>query len=283
MPVVTPYTGPAAARAASVCAAGGRAGRSSSAGSRPSRAPSATRERRPRRRGPRAGDVGGRPVIGTAAWCRPRPPRPAAGSGARRRRRGSTGRGATAGSARRRARGPASGPETTWPSSAYSVSGLSRPVSTCGAQRAEPAGLRLAPVVDDDLVHHVEQVELDGADGAVGHHERAGLHRRGAQQRRGLGQPGRLDEDVGAVEGLLDGVDDRAPGCRSPARSCSPNASRDSSRRLVTRISSRSNSASSMVTLENAVPRAPAWPSTLRPAGRGAWRRPRSSRRCGPR
>lgn len=46
-------------------------------------------------------------------------------------------------------------------------------------------------------------------------------------------------------------------------RSSSAKASRDSGRRPVTRISSRSNSESSMVTLENAVPRAPMCPRIL--------------------
>ena len=71
------------------------------------------------------------------------------------------------------------------------------------SQGAEPAGLRLPPVVDDDLVHHVEQIELDGADGAVRHDKSARLDPSGLQQRGRLGEPGRLDEDVGVLVRLL--------------------------------------------------------------------------------
>ena len=46
------------------------------------------------------------------------------------------------------------------------------------------------------------------------------------------------------------------------AASCCAKASREAGLRLVTRISSRSNSSSSSTTFQNAVPRAPTWPST---------------------
>jgi hypothetical protein len=84
------------------------------------------------------------------------------------------------------------------------------------AQRAEPARLRLPPVVDHHLVHHVEQVEFHRADGAVGDDEGARPDRGGPQQRRGFGQPRRLDQDVRAVEDVLRGVGhaDRSPGDR---------------------------------------------------------------------
>ena len=72
-------------------------------------------------------------------------------------------------------------------------------------QRAEASRLRLAPVVYHHLVHHVEQVQLHGADRAVGDHEGAGLDPGGAQQRLGCAQPRRLDQDVGAFEHLLGG------------------------------------------------------------------------------
>ncbi len=98
-------------------------------------------------------------------------------------------------------------PATIWPSSAYRVSGDSRPVSTCRRSDAEPARLRLAPVVDDHLVHHVEQIQLDRADRAVRDDEGAGLDGRGTQEWFGFGQPGRFDQHVGAVERLLRGRD----------------------------------------------------------------------------
>src|SRR5689334_1997460 len=57
------------------------------------------------------------------------------------------------------------------------------------------------------------------------------------------------------------------------ALSCSANASLDSGRALVTRISSSWNRALSRVTFQNAVPRDPAWPST-RASGRARNRAP---------
>ena len=55
--------------------------------------------------------------------------------------------------------------------------------------------------------------------------------------------------------------------------SCRANASRDSGLRLVTRISARSNIPSSSTTFQNAVPRAPTWPST-RASGRARYLAP---------
>jgi hypothetical protein len=49
------------------------------------------------------------------------------------------------------------------------------------------------------------------------------------------------------------------------------NASRDSARRLVTRISSKPNRSSSMVTFHQADPRAPRWPSTRESALARCW------------
>ena len=65
----------------------------------------------------------------------------------------------------------------------------------------------------------------------------------------------------------------RAPAWRAASRSRAPNASRDSGRALVTRISSRSSTWSSSTTLAKAVPRAPTWPSTFAP-GRASGRPP---------
>ena len=168
---------------------------------------------------------------------------------------------------------PGRWPATIWPSSACRDRGRQPAGVDVRPQRAEPPGLRLPPVVDDDLVHHVEQVKLDGADRAVRDDERAGPDRAGAQQRLGRGQPGGLDQDVRAVERLVrgGGDPDRRGGDRRPG--CRANASRDSGRRLVTRISSRSNISSSSTTFQNAVPRAPTCPST-RASGRARYRAP---------
>jgi len=156
---------------------------------------------------------------------------------------------------------PGRWPVTIWPSSACSDAGESRPVSTWRRQRAEPARLRSPPVVDHHLVHHVEQVEFHRADGAVGDDEGARPDRGGAQQRRGFRSAATP-----------------RPGCprrRRPPPRCPVTGrealvtagelprerSRDSGRRLVTRISSRSNSSSSSTTFQNAVPARPTWPS----------------------
>ena len=62
-------------------------------------------------------------------------------------------------------------------------------------------------------------------------------------------------------------------GLPSASSSRAPNAARDSGRALVTRISSKSWTRSSSVTFENAVPRAPTWPSTFA-SGAPRWRPP---------
>ena len=108
MPVFTPYTGPppaSTARARSHC----RCTSSSSDGARATGRPSAIDPIRPgpssSGRATRAGPVQAGPVLagsvtGSAARCRPRPPRPGAGSAVPPRRRAGTGRGARTGSFR---------------------------------------------------------------------------------------------------------------------------------------------------------------------------------------
>ena len=77
------------------------------------------------------------------------------------------------------------------------------------AQGAEGiVALALRPVVDDHLVHGVEHVELEDALRPVRHEQGACVEPRRAQERRRLGEPGRLDDDVGADDGLLDRLDD---------------------------------------------------------------------------
>ena len=77
-----------------------------------------------------------------------------------------------------------------------------------GAEAAEAATPALAPVVDDDLVHDGRERELDGAHRPVGHDQSSGLDPVGAQERLRLGQPSRLDDDVGAFDRLAPGVQD---------------------------------------------------------------------------
>ena len=154
-----------------------------------------------------AGPLAAGMVTGSAASCRYRPARPGAGSARRRRCPGWTGPGARAGCARRDVPARAKAGHDL---AQLGVQGPGRQPAAVHVppQRAEPAGLRLPPVVDDDLVHHVEQVKLDGGDRAVRNNERAGPDRAGAQQRLGRGQPGGLDQDVGAVERLVRGNGD---------------------------------------------------------------------------
>jgi hypothetical protein len=73
------------------------------------------------------------------------------------------------------------------------------------------------------------------------------------------------------------GVATARTGLPSSSASRAANASRLSARRLVTRISSKSNRSSSMVTFHQADPRAPRWPST-RASGRARCRAPRAVR-----
>ena len=142
-------------------------------------------------------------------------------------------------------------------------------------QRAEGiVALALAPVVDHDLVHGVEHVQLEDALRPVRHEQGACIEPRRAQERRRLGEPGRLDDDVGADDCLLDRLDD-ADGFAERLLEPPPKLARDSGRLLVTRISSKWKKWSSMTTFENAVPRAPMWPSTFEPA-RASSRAPRA-------
>ena len=211
---------------------------------------------------------------------RPEPlPRPHAGRSARRARHPSSrGRGARRGCARRRAPGRASRPTTTSASSPYSVSAVEQPCPDVRSQRAEAVVLRaLPPVVDEHLVHPVQDVELERAHRPVRHEQRAFLEPRGTQDRLGCREPGCLDHDVRAFDGLAHGVDhpDRLVPAPAPASPRTPAGT--CSRLLVTRISSKSNRPSSMVTLENAVPRAPTCPSTFE-SRRARWRPPTAVR-----
>ena len=102
---------------------------------------------------------------------------------------------------------PGRRPATTSPSSACSVSARQQALVDVAPQRAERARAGLAPVVHDDLVHAVEQVELDRAHRPVRHHQRAGLDPGRPQQRLRRPQAARLDHDVGAAHARLPVVD----------------------------------------------------------------------------
>src|SRR4051794_35032575 len=71
------------------------------------------------------------------------------------------------------------------------------------AQRAELPGPRLAPVVDDDLVHDVGQRELDRAHRPVRNDKAARLDPAREQLRLGALESGRLDHHVRAAQALL--------------------------------------------------------------------------------
>ena len=77
------------------------------------------------------------------------------------------------------------------------------PLVDVGAQRAELPRAALGPVVDDHLVHHVGQRELNSAHRAVRDDERAGLHPARAKKRMRPLEPRRLDHHVGAPQALL--------------------------------------------------------------------------------
>ena len=79
-------------------------------------------------------------------------------------------------------------------------------VDVC-SEAAEPSLPALTPVVDDDLVHDRRERELDGAHRPVRHDESTGLDPVGAEERRRLGEPSRLDDDVRALDYLLPGFD----------------------------------------------------------------------------
>src|ERR1700744_3844035 len=126
------------------------------------------------------------------------------------------------------------------------------------AQRTELARLGLPPVVDDYLVHDAEQVGRHRADRAVGHDKRPGRTRPGCSS--GSGAVSRVASTrMSAPSKVSSNEEVTRTGVLVSARSRSAKASRDSGRRLGTRISAKSKSSSSMVTLEKAVPRAPAW------------------------
>ena len=72
------------------------------------------------------------------------------------------------------------------------------------AKRAEGATrLALTPVVDDDLVHDVGEIELKRAHRPVRNHEGALLHPARLEQRRRLGEAARLHHDVGALQAIF--------------------------------------------------------------------------------
>src|SRR5260221_2664451 len=72
------------------------------------------------------------------------------------------------------------------------------------AQRAEGQALAaLAPIVHHHLVHDIGQREFDGAHGAIGHDEGAGLDPFGFQQRLRRRQAASFHHDVGAAKTTL--------------------------------------------------------------------------------
>ena len=221
-------------------------------------------------------------VNGSAASCPPRRRRRARRSGGLRRCRWWRAPGARAGCARRRAPGrPLDRPRSA-PSSACRFASLSRPRSTCGRSDAEAPLPALPPVVHDDLVHDRGQRQLHGAHRPVRHHEGARPIQSVRTSGSRLDQPRGLDDDVRPPNRPPPACRPRERACRAPRVSAAPKASRDSGRRLVTRISSKSNSESSIVTLENAVPRAPMWPSTFASAPREVARTDRGHRAGAP-
>ena len=118
------------------------------------------------------------------------------------------------------------------------------------AQAAELAALALAPIVDHELGHDVRQRQLDRAHRAVGHDEGARLDPRRLQAAASGSVEARgLDDDVGALDAGLpilgrdDGLAEIAPAVRAKA-------SRLSSRREWTRISSKSKRWSSRRTFQ---------------------------------
>jgi histidine ammonia-lyase len=130
-------------------------------------------------------------------------------------------------------------PATISQSSPCRVCSVSLPASTCGAQRAQPAGPHLAPVVHHHLVHDVGERQLHRAHGAVGDHQRAGPTHSvgsavGASRREAstmMSAPSRQPASPRPHDHRLAEV--------APRRSAK--ASRLSGRREWTRISSKSN------------------------------------------
>ena len=119
-------------------------------------------------------------------------------------------RGARARSSRRRARGPAAAGHDL---AELGVQRLARQHARVHvrAQRAEPARRGTGPSRRRRPCRRCRQRELDGAHRPVGHDERAAADPLGAQQRLGLLEPRRLDDDVGAAHARLPvvGHDDR--------------------------------------------------------------------------
>src|SRR5438094_7826040 len=74
------------------------------------------------------------------------------------------------------------------------------------AQRAERSGTALPPVVDDDLVHHFGERELDGTHRSVRDHEATGLDPPRLQMRLRAFEARRLDHHVGAAQAILPGL-----------------------------------------------------------------------------
>ncbi len=271
MPVLTPYTGrpPRSAKRASSrrrCTASSRPGPTLTA------RPSATARMSPRSWPP--GWVISRAGIAsdTGASCRRPAARPGAGSPGRRRCRGWRARGARTGSALRAFSLPGSWPVTTWPSSAYSEAADRRPLSTwrrsapnlpdCASRQSSTTTLSITSSRSSCTALTVPYgtTKAPGLTTPV-RSSGSGSVSRDASTR--MSAPSKTSSAVAATR-------TRA---RVTAATCRANASRDSGRRLVTRISSRLNISSSIVTFQNAVPRAPTWPST-RESRRARYRAP---------
>ena len=108
-------------------------------------------------------------------------------------------------------------------------------------QAAELAALALAPIIDHELCHDVGQRQLDGAHGAVGHHERTRLDPGGLQKRRRLRTAARLRPRYRRLRRNSSSPRSPPPSCRDRWLKRSAKALRLSSRREWTRISSKSN------------------------------------------
>jgi hypothetical protein len=76
------------------------------------------------------------------------------------------------------------------------------------SQRAELPGTALPPVVDDDLVHHIGERELDSTHRSVGDDEAAGLDPTRLEVRLGALEARCLDHHVGAAQAILPALAD---------------------------------------------------------------------------
>jgi histidine ammonia-lyase len=76
------------------------------------------------------------------------------------------------------------------------------------AQRAELSGTALPPVIDDDLVHHIGERELDSAHRSVRDDEAARFDPTRLEVRLGALEAGRLDHHVCAAEAILPALGD---------------------------------------------------------------------------